>query len=113
MLAVKDENIKGLEMSFKLDTREQAILAASVQQEWFDIMQKLMEQEIRLLNIKLLNLEKPEEIMAAHAVAKGAGMFYAGVMQRLNDILQIEQIKAQGIGTIDNPDHPPMLDEVS
>lgn len=113
MLPVKDENIKGLEMSFSLDARQQALLAASVKQEWFDILQKLMEQEIRLLNIKLLNLEKPEEIMAAHAVAKGAGMFYAGVMQRLSDILQIEQIVSQGIGTIENPEIPPMLDEVS
>lgn len=113
MLPVKDEHIKGLDMSFSLNDKQAALLSSYIRTEAFDILQKLMEQEIRLLNIKLLNLEKREEIVAAHAVAKGAGMFYAGVMQRLSDILQIEQIKSQGIGTIENPEIPPMLDEVS
>jgi len=113
MLEIKDENIKGLEMSFKLDERQQAVLAAHIRQEWFDILQKLMEQEIRLLNIKLLNLSDEKEILAAHSVAKGAGMFYAGLIQRLEIILQIEKIKSEGIGSMSNPEIPPMLDEVS
>lgn len=113
MLPVKEENFKGLEMSFTLNDRESALLGSYVKQEAFDILQRLMEQEIRLLNIKLINLEKRDEIVAAHAVAKGAGMFYAGVMQRLSDILQIEQIKSLGIGTLENPEIPPMIDEVS
>ena len=113
MIELKDENIKGLDMTFELGPREQAMLASAVKHEWFDVLQKLMEQEVRLLNIKLLNLSDSDEILAAHAVAKGAGMFYAGLIQRLQTILQIETIKAAGIGTIDNPEQPPMIDEAS
>lgn len=113
MLPVTDEGIKGLDLTFELDQRQMAILAANVRQEWFDILQKLMEQEIRLMNIKLMNTSDPQEILRNHAIAKGAAMFYAGLIQRLTHLLQIEQIKAAGIGTIENPEVPPMLDEVS
>jgi hypothetical protein len=115
MLPVTEEGIKGLELTFTLDDRQQAILSSAVKQEWFHVLQQLMEQEIRLMNIKLLNTSSanPQEILANHAVAKGAGMFYAGIMQRLREILQIETIKAQGIGSPENPEVPPLLDEVS
>jgi hypothetical protein len=115
MLELKEDNIKGLELSFELDERQEAILASHVRTEAFHILQKLMEQEVRLMNIKLLNTPtaNTQEILANHAVAKGAGMFYAGVMQRLTQLLHIQEIKAEGIGTLDNPEHPPMLDEVS
>jgi hypothetical protein len=113
MLPITEDGISGLEMTFELDDREQALLAASVRQEYFHILQKLMEQEIRLMNIKLMNTADEKEILRLHAIAKGAAMFYAGFMQRLQHILQIETIKAAGIGTIDNPETPPLLDEVS
>lgn len=115
MLEVTDQNVKGLEMSFTLDEREAALLVSYVRTEAFHILQKLMEQEIRLMNIKLLNTPtaNPQEILSNHAVAKGAGMFYAGLMQRLKELLHIDAMNAAGIGTLDNPEVPPMLDEVS
>jgi hypothetical protein len=113
MLELKQENVQGLEMSFTLDERQQAILAAHIKTEAFDLLQKLMEQEIRLLNIKLMNTSDPQDILRNHAVAKGAAMFYAGLLQRLQTLLQLEQIKAAGIGTLENPEKPTLLDEVS
>jgi hypothetical protein len=115
MLELKPENIQGLEMSFDLDEREESILANYVMSEAFHILQKLMEQEVRLMNLKLLNTSSsnPQEILANHAVAKAAGMFYAGLMQRLKVVLSIQEIKSEGIGTADNPEKPPMLDEVN
>jgi hypothetical protein len=102
-------------MSFKLDSREQAVLCSAVKQEAFQILQRLMEQEVRLMNIKLLNSDSasPQEILANHALAKGAGMFYAGLMQRLQEILQIESTFGSNVGTPANPEVPMYMDEVS
>jgi len=113
MLKVTDDAVKGLDMSFNLDDRQVAILASVVKQEWFDIIQKMMEQEVKLLNIRLINTEtaNPSEILANHAIAKGAGMFYIGFIQRLQQILQVHNYNAQGIGNIDNPEQPPYQPE--
>lgn len=113
MLELKHENIQGLEMSFDLDDRQQAILAAHVRTEAFDLLQKLMEQEIRLLNIKLMNSADPQEILRNHSVARGAAMFYAGLIQRLQNLLHIEQVRAAGIGSPENPETLPLIDEVN
>jgi hypothetical protein len=115
MLKIKEESLGGLDFNFTLTERENAVLCAAVKQEWFDIVQRLMEQEIRLLNIKLINTStgNPTEILANHAVAKGAAQFYAGFMQRLIELLQIEQYNAAGIGSPENPEKPPMLEDIA
>ena len=115
MLEIKEESVKGLEMSFNLDARERHLLAAYAITEAFHILQRLMEQEVRLMNIRLINTAtaNPQEILANHAVAKGAGMFYSGVMQRLQEVLAIETVKESGLGTAGNPERPVMLDELS
>jgi hypothetical protein len=109
------EDLKGLDMSFDLDERQVAILASVVKQEWFDIIQKMMEQEVKLLNIALINTStsNQQEILANHAIAKGAGMFYIGFIQRLQQILQVHNYNAQGIGTPENPEQPPYQVEFS
>ena len=103
------EDIKGLDMSFELTERQVAILAAAVKQEWFDIIQKMMENEVKMLNVRLINTEtaNPNEILANHAMAKGAGMFYIGFIQRLQYLLQVEAYNAQAVGTPENPEKPP------
>lgn len=109
MLKVTDESVKGLDMTFELSEKDCALLASAVKQEWFDLLQKLMENEVKRLNITLLNTptSNPQEILANHAVAKGAGMFYAGLIQRLVEILQVQQYNALGIGSPENPEQPP------
>lgn len=108
MLSIS-EDIKGLDLSFQLDERQTAIIASAVKQEWWDLVQKLMENEIKLLNVQLINTgtENPQQILANHAIAKGAGMFYIGFVQRLQMILAEQQYISQGIGTPENPERPP------
>lgn len=112
MLKITDD-VKGLDMSFNLDDRQVAILASVVKQEWFDILQQMMENEVKLLNIRLINTgtANPQEILANHAIAKGAGMFYIGFIQRLQHILHVHDYNAQGIGTPENPEQPPYQPE--
>jgi hypothetical protein len=114
MLQINDD-VKGLDMTFQLDERQIALLASVVKQEWFDIIQKMMENEVKLLNIRLINTDtaNPSEILANHAVAKGAGMFYSGFIQRLQQILQVHNYTAQAIGTPENPEQPPYQAEFS
>ena len=115
MLKIKDESLGGLDFNFTLSPNENAILCAAVKQEWFDILQRLMEQEIRLLNIKLVNTptSNSAEILANHAVAKGAAQFYVGFMQRLSELLVVEQYNAAGIGTAANPENSMSIEELS
>jgi hypothetical protein len=112
MLKINDD-VKGLDLTFNLDERQTAILASVVKQEWFDIIQRMMEQEVKLLNIRLINTEtaNAQEILSNHAIAKGAGMFYIGFIQRLQQILQEYNYNAQAIGTPANPEQPPYQDE--
>lgn len=112
MLKVGDD-VKGLDMSFELTERQMGVIASAIKQEWFDIIQKLMENEVKMLNIKLINTEgaNPAEILANHATAKGAAQFYVGFIQRLQTILQLEQYNAQAIGTPGNPEVPPYQPE--
>jgi hypothetical protein len=112
MLKVTDD-IQGLDMTFELSEKDCALLASAVKQEWFDLLQKLMETEVKRLNVKLLNTDggNPSEILAAHAVAKGAGMFYVGFIKRLRELLEIEKYNSLAFGTLDNPEQPPYPDE--
>jgi len=107
------EDIKGLEMTFAPTERQIAILASAVKQEWFELMQKMMEQEVKLLNIKLINTgtANPAEILANHAIAKGAAMFYAGFIQRIQQLLTEASYTNLGIGSPENPEKPPYVTE--
>lgn len=106
MLDPQGAGTKGLEVNFQLTDRERAILSSAVKQEWFDIIQKLMEEEIRILNVHLINTPASDDaaIIANHRIAKAAGMFYSGFFQRLKDELQLEAYNNSNLGTPENPE---------
>lgn len=108
MLKVTSD-IQGLDMSFELSDKDIALLASAVKQEWFDLLQKIMENEVKLLNIKLINTggDNPNEILANHAIAKGAAMFYAGFIKRIVKVLEIEHYNNLNLGSPENPEQPP------
>lgn len=108
MLKITND-LQGLDMTFQLDERQVSLMASVVQQEWFDLLQKMMEQEVKMLNIRLINTEtaNPQQILSNHAIAKGAGMFYIGFIQRLEQLLKEHEYSIQGIGTAANPEQPP------
>jgi hypothetical protein len=93
-------------VDFKLDEHQRALLNAFVQQEAFDIIQKLMLNAIREFNFNLMNTPstKPEEILARHAAAQSVALFYQEFMNRLNDELNLHRYNAVRLGSADNPE---------
>lgn len=97
--------------TFTLDERQLGILSAAIKQEWFDILQKLMEEEIRLMNVRLVNSDDEKEVMTAHRLVRGASMFYQGVMDRLAELTAIDAFNNSGIGKPDRPEVPVYAEE--
>ena len=91
MLKIKDE-LKGLDIELKLDDTDRSVLSAYVKQQGFDILQKLMEDQVRRFNFKLLDTDPSDErkVLAAHYLAKSVAQFYQGLIERLEQELQIE-----------------------
>lgn len=90
--------------TFQLDSRQLGIMASSLKQEWFSILQKIMEDELRLLHVNLMNQGSDEAILQAHKWSRGASMFYSGVMDRLQEITQVDTYNNSGVGTPENPE---------
>jgi hypothetical protein len=97
--------------TFKLDERSLGIMCAAVKQEWFDILQRLMEEEIRLMNVRLLNTEDEKTVLEAHRMVKYASMFYSGVMDRIAELTAIDAYNQSGLGQAGNPESPLYPDE--
>ena len=98
--------------TFKLDERSLGIMSAAVKQEWFDILQRLMEAEIQLMTVKLLNCSgSTEDVLEAHRMVKYASMFYAGFMNRIAELTAIDAFNQSGIGSAENPEVPLYPDE--
>lgn len=112
MLDAHKKEMESLNITFILSDRDRAVLSSAIKQEWFDLLQKIMEEEIRLLNVKLINTDGSDEnaIVANHRIAKGAAMFYKGIIDRLNEELSQHAYNAQKMGTPENPELSPSLD---
>ena len=111
MLKVNDNDLENISINFEMSPQERAIMASAVHQEWFAILQKLMEEEIRKLTSYLLASDPADEksIVARFRVCKGAAMFYKGMIQRLEHELQLQKFVASGVGTIANPEEQPSV----
>lgn len=114
MLKVADEH-KGLEIDITLSEQEKAILAAYAKSEPFDIMQRLMESQVRKFNLRLINSNASDEkeILANFYRAKAVTQFYAGFMERLQNELEIEANNRSNIGTMENPENSTEIDELA
>ena len=81
------DEMKCLDIEIKLAPTERALLAAQVTQEGFDILQRLMEDQVRKFNLKLINTEasQREDVLANHALAKAVAQFYVGLIKRIEE----------------------------
>lgn len=90
MLRVKDE-LKGLDIELNLTDEERGVLSASVKQRGFEIMQRIMEDQVRKFNFKLLDTDpaKQDSVLAAHYLAKSVAQFYTSLMEKIESECQI------------------------
>jgi hypothetical protein len=90
MLKVTNE-LKGLDIELELTDDERGVLAASVKQRGFEIMQRIMEDQVRKFNFKLLdaNPAKQDDVLAAHFIAKGVAQFYTALMEKIGNECEI------------------------
>jgi hypothetical protein len=90
MLKVTNE-LKGLDIELELTEDERGVLAASVKQRGFEIMQRIMEDQVRKFNFRLLdaNIANQNEVVAAHLIAKGVAQFYTALMEKIESECQI------------------------
>jgi hypothetical protein len=104
---------KDLTIDFELDAHQRAVLAGTIGQEWFDIVQKIFEDEVRKFQLLLANTPAWEEdkVFARHALAQAAGMIYKGVFTRIAEQAGIQKIIELGVGTVHNPEQPPTMEE--
>src|ERR1035437_4849777 len=91
MLRVKDE-LKGLDIEFELDDADRGILSSSVKQQGFDILQKIMEDQVRKFNLKLINTNPSDsaQVLANHYLAKAVAQFYTGLIERIETECHID-----------------------
>jgi hypothetical protein len=98
----------GLQPLFVLDHRQRMIVASYVHNEGFIILQRMMEDGLRLLNQKLVNTEagNDKEVVANHHLVKAAGLFYATLIQRIKEEVILAGNEASTVGSIGDPERP-------
>ena|ERR1700675_218164 len=107
MLDPLKANIYTIDEEFEIDSRERAVLITFCKQEGWDLMQKIMESEIRKFNTALINVDESDEakVLAMHKMTKSLAQWYTGVMRRLANEAQIQNYNDSGVGTIQNPEN--------
>ena len=98
----------GLQPLFKMDQRQRLIISGYVHTEAFVLIQRMFEDEIKLLNQKLVNTEPSNrnEVLANHVMVKAAGMLYQGFLQRIKEEVTIAGNESSTIGTVSDPERP-------
>jgi hypothetical protein len=91
-----------------MDPRHRLVIAGYVHTEGFIILQRLMEDELKLLNQNLINTDGSDDkaILANFHLVKAAGMFYAGIMQRIKEEITLASSEASTVGSISDPERP-------
>ena len=85
------EKKRMVDPEMKLDGRQQAQLAAMVGTEGFRILMDIMEAECEKFTVSLINADasKHDEVIARHYLAKSAAQFYAAVVSRINNEVEV------------------------
>lgn len=111
----RNDDIKGIDVEITLTDADRATLGSVIRGPGFDVLQRLMEDQVRKFNLKLINTNpaNKEDVIANHFLAKSVAQFYMGLMSRLDHELQIESYNNSDIGTAANPENNTQIEEVA
>ena len=98
----------GMEPLTKFDQRQRSIIAGTVNGEFFGLIQRMLEDQLKLFNQRLINTENSNaaEVVSNHAMAKASGMVYTGLLQRISEEIALSANEASTIGSISDPERP-------
>jgi hypothetical protein len=107
------EGWKDITIDFELSAHQRAVLAGTIGQEWFDIVQKIFEDVVRKMQLQMANTPPwdKEAVLARHTIAQAAALMYKGVFERIYEQVGLQQVIESGVGSIHNPEKPPLMEE--
>jgi hypothetical protein len=97
---------KDITLDFELSAHERAVLAGTIGQEWFNIVQKIFEDVVRKMQLLMANTPPWEEkaVLARHMQAQAAAILYKQVFERIYEQVGVQQVIESGVGSIHNPE---------
>lgn len=110
----RTDKLKGLQLDIALSEQDRLMLSTYVRTSAFDILQLIMEDQVNKFNMKLIDtpVNKPADVLAHHALAKGVAQFYCGVMDRIEEECQIQNFNNSTLGSPSDPENQMQLDEL-
>jgi len=98
----------GMEPLAKMDQRQRMIIAGYIHTEGFILIQRMIEDEIKLLNQKLVNTDptNAKEVLTNHLRVQIAGSIYQGLLQRIKEEITVAESTASTVGTMSDPERP-------
>jgi hypothetical protein len=102
----KLEERLNFKFTFELTADQRALLVASTRQQYFDLLQRIMEEELKEFHTQLMNtpIAKPEEVLANHIAARTVTQWYVGFMRKIAEQIGIQNYTETGLGTKSNPE---------
>ena len=104
---------KDITIDFELNAHDRAVLAGTIGQEWFEIVQRIFEDIVRKMQLQMANTPPWDEkaVLARHCIAQAAATLYRGAFERIQSEVGIQKMVDSGIGTIHNPEKPTLLED--
>ena len=89
---------------YKLNDGERAMLVGLRQMPGFQILLNIFESQVSQMQLDMINTptDKPDQVLAAHNMAKAAAMFYQRTIDLMNN--EIEMFGAQAKSKEIQPD---------
>jgi len=103
---VRDVSVYGIDDLSKLGIRERNILLSYINQEGFGLLQRVMEDALKILNQQLIKAKGVESIVAAHAEVNGANKFYHMILKMIEEEAMLVAQEGSTVGSISNPERP-------
>lgn len=110
----RTDKLKGIQIDVVLSEQDRLLLSTYVRTQAFDILQLIMEDQVNKFNIKLIDtpVNKPADVIAHHALAKGVAQFYQGLMDRIEEECQMQNFNNSTYGTATDPENQMQLEEL-
>jgi len=113
MLDPNRKDFKLLDEAFNLNPNEKALLSSIVKLEWFELLQRIMEDCVRSYARRLMSTPANDttSIIANHNQATAVHEFYRAFIDRIDVECNIAAHFNSTVGTIGNPERPDYIIE--